>query len=169
MASFAAAAQEAKLRLDHLNHLAGNATETIEVSLDQQALRFLAKLASLSGRDKDRLENSVTKLTGVYVRGYEFENEGQYSSGDVEAIRNQMRSNWTRIAKVGGRNGSNDEVYMKYGNDGIAAYTLLSTKPKNICVINVVGQMNLDEIELFNREFDISNCGKWRDRRKSKS
>lgn len=169
LASFAVAAQESRLRLDHLNRLASTATEIVEVNLDQEALRALTKLMVLTERDKTRLENSLSGLSGVYVRGYQFDQEGQYSPNDIETVRSQLNGDWTRIAQVGGRDGSHDEVYLKYGNDEISAYTVISTKPKNICVINVVGQMKLDEIGALDREFGISNCGKWRERNKSKS
>lgn len=169
LASLTVTAQEGRLRLDHLNHLAKTATESVEVNLDQEALRALTKLMSLSERDKDHLANSLTRLSGVSVRGYQFDAENQYSPNDIEAVRAQLGADWTRVALVNERDGSRDEVYMKYGTDEINAYTVISTKPKNICVINVVGQMRLEEMSVLDRNFGISNCGKWRDRNKSKS
>jgi hypothetical protein len=167
--SFAAAAQQAKLELDHLNKLSSRAEEVVEVNLDQTALQALTKLTAFSERVRAKWKDLTSSLRGVYVRGYEFEREGEYSPEDIEAIRTQLRApGWGRIAQVGGRNGSTDEVYLKQGNGDVDAYAVISTAPKKICVINVVGPMKLDGIGLLDREFDISNCGKHGSRHRSK-
>jgi len=166
---FAVAAQQEKLQLDHLNRLASRAIEAVEVNLDQTALQALTKLAFLSERDRTMLSDTTSRLKGVYVREYEFEREGEYTPDDIEAVRTQLRApGWARIVQVGDRNGSADEVYLKQGNGEVDAYTVISTAPKNICVINVVGPLKLDEIGLLDREFGISHCGKHGERRRSK-
>ncbi len=168
----AGAAQQEKLQLDHLNQLATRATEVVEVSLDQTALKALTKLTALSAsrdRDREKLSGLSSRLRGVYVRGYEFEREGEYSPNDIEAVRLQLRApGWTRIVQVGGRNNSYDEVYLKQGTDEVDAYAVISTAPKNVCVINIIGPMKLDDIGLLDREYGISNCGKHGNRRRSK-
>jgi len=167
--SLPAAAQQERLQLDHLNRLAGQATEAVEVNLDQTALRALAKLSLLGERDRAILGDVTSRLRGVYVRSYEFEREGEYSPQDIETVRAQLRApGWARIVQVGGRNGSDDEVYLKQGSGEVDAYTVISTAPKNICVINVVGPLRLDEINVLDPEFGILNCGKARDRHRSK-
>lgn len=164
-----AAAQQERLQLDSLNRLAGRATEAVEVDLDQTALRAVAKLTALSDRDREKWGALASNLRGVYVRGYEFEREGEYSPTDIEAVRAQLQAPvWTRIVQVGGRNGSNDEVYLKQGAARIDAYAVISTTPKKICVINVIGPTNLDEMGLLDREFDFSHCGKRHERRPKK-
>ena len=169
VSSFAAAAQQEKLQLDHLNRLADRASEVVEVSLDQTALHALTRLAAFTDRDLERLSGLTARLRGVYVRGYEFEREGEYSPNDIEAIRLQLRTpGWTRIVQVSGRNNSYDEIYLKQGKDEVDAYAVVSTAPKNICVINVIGPMRMDDIGLLDREYGISNCGKHGNRRRSK-
>jgi hypothetical protein len=173
VSSLVAAAQQDRLQLDHLNRLASRAAEAVEVNLDQTALRALAKLASLGEHDQTRLNDAASRLKGVYVRSYEFEQEGEYSPDDVETVRAQLRApGWARIiqisGQVGGRNGSADEVYLKQGSGEVDAYAVISTAPKNICVINVVGPLKFDELGLLDRELGISHCG-WRgERRRSK-
>lgn len=169
IASFAASAQQEKLQLDHLNRLSVVASEAVEVNMDQPAVQALNKLMTLNERERARLSGMTSRLRGIYVRGYEFEREGEYSQDDIEIIRNQLRSpGWTRVVQVGGRNGSRDEVYLKQGNQEIDAFAVVSTSARNICVINLVGQLNLDDIGLLDRELNISNCGKWNGRRRSK-
>ncbi len=171
--SLAGAAQQEKLRLDHLNALAGRATEVVEISLDETALKALTKLTMLSDRDRDRLLGLDSRIRGVYVRGYEFERDGEYSPQDIEAVRLQLRTpDWTRIVQVSkqanGRDNSYDEVYLKQGKDDLAAYAFVSTAPKKVCIVNVIGPMRLDDVSALDREFGISNCGKHGNRRQSK-
>jgi len=169
MASFAAAAQQDKLQLDHLNRLSATASEVVEVNMDQPAVQVLNKLMTLNDRERARLNGMTSRLRGIYVRGYEFEREGEYSSNDIEIVRNQLRApGWNRIVQVGGRNGSVDEVYLKQANQEVDALAVISASARNICVINLVGQLNLDDIGLLDRELNISNCGKWNGRRRSK-
>src|SRR5690242_16665227 len=83
VSSLTAAAQQERLELDHLNRLAGQATEVVEVNLDQTALRALVKLSMLGERDQTMLGDVTSRLKGVYVRSYEFEREGEYSPEDI--------------------------------------------------------------------------------------
>lgn len=167
--SLAGAAQQEKLRLDHLNALAVRAAEVVEVSLDETALKALTKLTMLSNSDRDRLLGLDSRIRGVYVRGYEFEREGEYSPQDIEAVRLQLRTvDWTRIVQVSGRDNSYDEVYLKQGKDEVAAYAYVSTAPKKVCIVNVIGPMRMEDISLLDREFGISKCGKHGNRRKTK-
>jgi len=57
---------------------------------------------------------------------------------------------------------------LKQGNDEVDAYAVISTAPKNVCVINVIGPMRVDDIRLLDREYGISNCGRHGNRRKSR-
>ena len=167
--SLAGAAQQEKLRLDHLNTLAGRATEVVEVSLDETALKALTKLTMLSDRNRDRLLGMDSRIRGVYVRGYEFERDGEYSPQDIEAVRLQLRTpDWTRVVQVSGRDNSYDEVYLKQGKDEVAAYAYVSTAPKKVCIVNVIGPMRLEDISTLDREFGISKCGKHGNHRKTK-
>jgi hypothetical protein len=170
VSSFVAAAQQEKLQFSHLTHLANRATEVVEVNLDETALKAVAKLSTaFSERDFEKLSGLTSRLRGVYVRGYEFEREGEYSSNDIDAVRAQLLvPGWSRIVQVGGRNGSLDEVYLKGGKDEVDAYAVISTTPKNICIINVIGPMRMDDINLLDREYGISNCGKHGNRRRSR-
>jgi hypothetical protein len=151
-------AQDAQLRLDNLDALAARAVESVEVTMNGAHVQLLRKLASLSKTDKLKLEESLSKLKGVYVRGYEFAREGEYSEGDIEAIRAQLRApGWERIVEVRNRN-KGDEVFFIPRDGEIAGFAAISTEPRKICVINIVGQMDLSEMALLDKEFHLMRC-----------
>jgi hypothetical protein len=153
-------AQEARLQLDQLNHLGSRAKETVEVTMDRPAVQLVAKLATLNGNDRNKLRDLAARLQGLYVRGYEFEREGEFSEADVEAIRMQLRApGWQRIVQVRGRAGENNEVYFMPRAEVVEGVAIISTESKCLCVINVVGSLSLDEFSLLDREFGVTKCG----------
>ena len=151
-------AQDARLRLDHLDRLAARATESVEITMNDVQVQFLRKLVSLGESERSKLKGLLSKLKGVYVRGYEFARDGEYSDSDIEEIRAQLRSpGWEQIVEVRNRNKS-DEVFVMPRNDEIAGFAAVSTGPRKVCVINIVGPMNLDEMALLDREFHLMRC-----------
>ena len=154
-----ARAQDARLRLDHLDRLAVRATESVEITMNDVQVQFLRKFVSLGESERSKLKGLLSKLKGVYVRGYEFARDGEYSDGDIEEVRAQLRSpGWERIVEVRNRNGS-DEVFFMPRDDEMAGFAAISTEPRKVCVINIVGPMGVDEMALLEREFHLTRCG----------
>jgi hypothetical protein len=152
-------AQDARLRLDHLDRLASSAVESVEITMNDAHARFLKRLVSLSESDQSKLKVLMSKLKGIYVRGYEFARDGEYSDADIEEIRAQLRSpGWRRIVEARNREGG-DEVFFMPRNDEIAGFAAISTEPRKVCVINIVGPMDIDDMILLEREFHIMRCG----------
>jgi hypothetical protein len=153
-------AQDGRVRFDHLDHLATVAQKSVDVTLDETGLRAITKLAAVNARDRARLRERLNRLKGVYFRSYEFADEGQYSEADVEALRVQLNApGWERIVDVRGRYGNRDEVYLMPQNQEIAGFTSISTGPRQLCVINIVGQMDLADMNLLDKQFGFKGCG----------
>jgi hypothetical protein len=151
-------AQDARLRLDHLDTLSTRAVESVEVTMNDAQVRFLRKLVSLNGPDRSKLDGLLSTLKGIYVRGYEFARDGEYSDGDVEEIRAQLRApGWERIVEVRNRNGG-DEVFFMPRDDEVAGFASISTAPRKVCVVNIVGPMDMDEMALLEKEFHLTRC-----------
>src|SRR5262245_9712615 len=151
-----ARAQDARLRLDHLDRLAASAVESVEITMNDVQVQFLKRVVSLSESDQSKFKALLSKLKGIYVRGYEFARDGEYSDADVEEIRAQLRPpGWRRIVEVRNRDGG-DEVFFMPREDEMAGFAAISTDRRKICVINIVGPMNLDEMVLLEREFHLN-------------
>ncbi|MCI0337565.1 MAG: DUF4252 domain-containing protein [Acidobacteria bacterium] len=153
-------AQDARLQINHLDRLAPRAIEAIEITLDETSLRAVTKLATLSAREQAKLMEQLNRLKGVYMRGYEFANDGEYSEADVDALRAQLNApGWQRIVEVRGRRGEKDEVYLMPQNQEIVGFAAISTEPRKLCVINIVGQIDLVEMNLLDKQFEFKRCG----------
>lgn len=147
---------DARLRIDHLERLAGKASEVVDVTLDQPTLQLAARFMS-DGRSKDEAEarELIKQLKGVYVKSFEFDKEGDYSLSDVEAIRTQLHAPWSRIVDVRSkRDGENAEVYLMNGgpDNQISGLAIIAAEPKELTVVNIVGPIDVDRlIELEGR------------------
>src|ERR1041385_3490347 len=98
---FVVHAQDSRLQMDVLDHLAAKANQAIDVSIDERLMKTAAK--ALSNRDSDEREvrKLVEGLKGIYVKSFEFDTEGQYTAADMETIRTQLRGpGWTRLVNV---------------------------------------------------------------------
>ncbi|HKQ78723.1 MAG TPA: DUF4252 domain-containing protein [Blastocatellia bacterium] len=160
-AASATRAQDARLQINHLDRLAARASESVEITMNDVHAQFLSKLVSLSQSDQSKIKGLLSKLKGIYVRGFEFAQDGEYSDADIEAIRAQLRApGWERIVEARDRNSSRDEVYFMPRNNEIAGFAAISTEPRKVCVINIVGSMDLEDMALLEREFQLTRCGK---------
>src|SRR5271170_109629 len=103
------AAQDFKLPAN-LDKLSAKAEESVDVTLDGSLLKMAARFLS----DKDdpdiaKVKRIIAKLEGVYVRSYQFAEEGEYSRADVESVRSQLQSpTWGRIVGVRSKRQSGD-------------------------------------------------------------
>src|SRR5215475_6081375 len=79
----AARAQDARLQIDQLKKLADKAAEVVEVTLDERSLRLAARFLSTNNPDEAKVKEIVSGLKGVYVRVFEFDKPGEYSSSDL--------------------------------------------------------------------------------------
>src|SRR5256885_13655032 len=89
-----ASAQDARLKLDHLEKLSAKAVEVNNVTLDGDMLQLAAKFLDMdkddpeSGQAKDLIKN----LKGIYVKNFEFEQPNQRS--EERRVGKECRSRW---------------------------------------------------------------------------
>jgi hypothetical protein len=91
-------AQDIKLPAD-VEKLSAKAKETVEVTMDGPMLRWASKFLSAEDPEEAKCARLVANLKGIYVRSFEFEKEGEYSSADVEALRSQFA--FSRLVESG--------------------------------------------------------------------
>jgi len=154
------ASEDIKLPVN-LDKLAERASESVDVTLDESMLQLASKFLSKDDPDEVQVKKLVGKLKGVYVRSFEFEKEGQYSLGDVEAIRVQLKSpQWTRIVGVKSLKGENSEIYIHRNGDQIAGLVVIATEPKELTIVHIDGQINPEELSELGGHMGIPEIGR---------
>ena len=151
-------AQNARLQIDHLDKLFPRAVETIDVRVDGSLLLMASKFLRSDKADEAAVKEIVQALKGVYVKGVEFDKEGEFTESDVEAVRQQLSApGWERIVGVRSkRDGENVEVFLMINNDAvIEGIGVLISDPKQVMVVNVVGPLDPDKINNLRGQFGI--------------
>ena len=159
-ASFTAAtafAQNARLQIDHLDNLFPKAVETIDVRIDGSLLQIASKFLDKNKTNEAAVREIVNVLKGVYVKGVEFDKEGEFTEQDVQLVRQQLSTpGWERIVGVRSkRDHENVEVYLMLNNGLIEGIGVLVTDPKQLIVVNVVGPIDPEKITELRGNFGI--------------
>jgi len=148
-AAQAGAQATARLRLEPLDRLASKADETVNVNIDGGLINFGCAMLSDEEPEEKQVKEVCAGLKGVYVRGFEFEAEGQYAESDVEPLREQLRGpGWSRLVDVGTRGDGLEgaEVYAATAGGRVEGLALILFDPRELTVINIVGAVDLDRL-----------------------
>src|SRR5882724_8545870 len=141
---FVAHAQDSRLQLGSLDHLAGKASQTVDVNIDERLMKMAAKLFSDRDTDEREVKKLIEGLKGIYVKSFEFDAEGQYSISDLDTIHTQLRGpGWTRLVNVISKKEGNVEVYLLFNGDQVGGLAVVHTDPKELTVVNIVGPVDL--------------------------
>jgi hypothetical protein len=155
-AAAAAMAQNPRIQTSQLDALAAKASQTVDVNIDERLMQLAARFLSSKDGDEAKVKEIVNGLKGIYVKSFEFENEGQYTEADLEGIRSQLRNSaWSRIVNVTSKREGSVEVYLMRNGNQISGLAVLATDPKEITVVNIIGPVDLDKLTQLEGEFGI--------------
>jgi hypothetical protein len=149
-------AQDLKIPPD-VEKLSAKAKETVEVTMDGPMLRWASKFLSAEDPEEKKCAQLVANLKGIYVRSFEFDKEGAYTSAEVEALRSQLHApGWTRVVGVRSQSdGENVDVFFKLENDKMAGIVVIAAEPKELTFVNIVGPLEVDQLADLGGEFGI--------------
>ena len=156
-ASLTARAQDMRLQLDNLDRLESKAAESVDVTLDGKLLSLATMFLDAKKPQEAAIKDLVAGLKGVYVKAFEFDREGEYTTADVESVRTQLREPaWSRMVGVKSRKeGQNVEVYMTMTGGQIGGIAVIATEPKQLTVVNIVGTIDLEKLLRLRGKFGI--------------
>jgi hypothetical protein len=162
------AAQEIKLPAS-LNKLADKASEVVDVTLDSQMLKLASRFLSKEDPEEAKIKDLVSGLKGIHVKVFEFEKEGEYNASDVEDIRTQLRvPGWSRIVgAVSKKSRENAEIFVKLDGDRVGGLVILALEPKELAVVNIVGNIDLERLSELGGHFGIPEVEIPRDKKKA--
>ncbi len=149
-------AQDLKLPPD-VEKLSAKAKETVEVNMDGPMLHWASKFLSQEDPDEKKAAKLVENLKGIYVRSFEFTDEGAYTTADVESLRSQFKSPvWSRVVGVRSEHdGENVDIFFRMENDKMAGIVVISAEPKELTFVNIVGPLEIDQLSDLGGEFGI--------------
>jgi hypothetical protein len=150
--------QSARLQLDHLDRLNAIADQSVDVTVDQKVLN-LAKIFLAKSKDPEqqKIRELIGEIEGIYVRHFTFEQAGQYSLSDIEAIRTQLNGpGWSRMAGVRSkRNKQNLDVYTMIQGSKVGGLAVIAAEEKELTIVNIVGPIDLEKLMELEGSFSI--------------
>lgn len=164
-----ARAQNAKIDLNFLNHLAGKATKVTNVNLDGPMLEAAARNERSSSQKPAAEQQMFQHLKGIYVRSYDFEKPGEYSHADVEKVLKQLRSGgWSNVVNVEKKaDGETTEVYVMNQHGETLGMAVVAAKPKKLTVVNLVGPVDFGQLSDLGQVFNSVGFQQTRSRPKA--
>jgi hypothetical protein len=153
-----ASAQGTRINLDFPD-MAAKASETVDVTLDGAMLRLAGKFLS-NDPDERAAKEMINGLTGIYVRSYEFDHEGEYDKSLANRIRTQLGPSWKKIVKVSSKTKEDVDIYADTHGDAITGLLIISAEPKEFTVVNIIGPVDLEKLAGLEGQFGIPNISK---------
>jgi hypothetical protein len=135
--------------------LSEKATETVDVTLDGAMLKLAARFLSDSDPDERAARDMVRNLTGIYVRSYQFDKDGQYDRASIDRVRSQLGPTWKKVIDVRSKVKENVEIYIDGRGDQITGLMVISAEPRELTLVNIVGPIDLERLAALEGEFGI--------------
>lgn len=155
-----AKAQDSRIQMSSLDHLAAKASQTVDVNIDERLMKLAVRLLSDKDEDERDVKKLVAGLKGIYVKSFEFETEGQFVVADLEPIRTQLRgAGWTRMVNVTSKKEGNVEVYLQFAGENVNGLAVLVTDDKELTVVNIVGPVDLDKLAQLEGQLGVPELG----------
>ena len=153
-------AQDPRLQLAQLDHLASKANQTVDVNIDERLMQIAAKVFNEKDEDEAKIKKLIIGLKGIYVRSFEFDTENQFTTADVDMLRAQLRGPaWSKLVNVTSKRDGNLEVYISMVGPDINGLAVLSIEPKELTVVNIVGPVDLQKLAELEGTLGIPDLG----------
>lgn len=131
-----------------LDRYEAEATDSVEVTIDERVLRLAASAIPDRSADDRVYKSLLTGLKGVYVRAFRFDREGVYQSSDAEALRSRFRGpEWSRIVGVRSRRyGDNVDVFLSSSGGVVTGMGVVVAGPRDLVYVNVEGPIDIQKL-----------------------
>jgi Domain of unknown function (DUF4252) len=157
-AGSAALGQGARLQLASLDRFESIADKSVDVVVDQKVLQLARPFLQRSkDPNKQKINEIISEIEGIYVKHFTFEKSGQYSASDIEPIRSQLNNPaWIKIANVRSkRHGQNLDVYTQINGNKIGGLAVIAAEDTELTVVNIVGPIDLEKLSELEGSFGI--------------
>jgi Domain of unknown function (DUF4252) len=162
----AAGGQEGALpRPPGLEKYEAEATDSVEVTIDDRVLRLAARAIPEKEPDARAVKALLAGLKGVYVRAFRFDREGVYQPSEVEALRARFRTpEWSRVVNVRSRRyGDNVDVYLSSSGELLKGIAVVVAAPRELVYVHVSGDIDLERLSELEGRFRVPRLELYRE------
>ena len=145
-----------QINLEALDNLAAKAKEKTIVTLDESSLKTASGLLSDKTPQEAAAKQVTEGLKAVTVRSFEFESPGAFTRADLQPIRDQLKApQWKRIISVQ-EDTEETEIWISQGDTNATnGLLILSIEETEVTVVNVVGNINLNNLGMLGGQLGI--------------
>lgn len=145
---------EQELDLSFLKGLESKAAESTSIDLGPDQLKLM--LGFVDGGSKE-MGDLARMIERVQVRTFEFDKEGMYSLADMENLRQKVKAaDFVPFISTKERKGFT-EILMRKGPKGLRGFVILTAEPKELTVVNIVGDLDLNSLSKLSGKLGIPN------------
>ena len=155
-----ASAQRINLDLPGFAGLADRADEVVDITLDASMLRLAAKFLGGNDPDEREIRDMINGLQGIYVRSYEFSKDGEYDRSLVDKLKSQLGPTWKPLVTVRSKTRENVNIMADLRGERIVGLVILASEPRELTVVNIVGDIDIDRLSRLEGEFGIPRITK---------
>jgi hypothetical protein len=148
-----------KINLDFPG-LAERAENVTEVTLDASMLRMAAKFLSGTDPDERAVRDMVGGLTGIYVKSYEFDEEGAYDRNLINQVKSQLGATWKPFVNVRSKTKENVTIMADMHGDKVTGLVVISAEPREFTVVSIEGPIDIDRLADLSGQFGIPEITK---------
>jgi uncharacterized protein DUF4252 len=152
-----AAGQNPRMRMPDLSQLAARSTNTVDISLDGALLSLAARFLDDGDSEEREVKRLLASVKGIYVKTFEFDRDGGYSSSDVDSVRQQLTGpGWSRLMGIGSRrDGENVDIYMWMDGNRPGGLAILAAQPRQLVIVNIIGEIDLEKLRAIEGQFGV--------------
>ena len=141
------------------------ASDSVEITIDERVLRLAAKVLSDSKPEEKAIKALIGGLKGVYVRAFEFDRDGVYQPAEVEALRARFRTpEWSRVVGVRSRKyGDNVDVFFSSAGEQVKGLAVVISAPRELVYVHVSGDIDLERLRDLEGRFSVPKLELYRE------
>lgn len=145
---------EQELDLSFLKGLEAKAKESTDINLGPEQIQLMM---GFSGEGSKELLGLGKSIERVQVKTFEFDKEGMYSVADMETLRQKLKTgDFLPLLSVKEKGGFT-EIVMRKGPKGMRGFVILSAEPREVTVVNIVGDLDMNSMSKLAGKFGIPN------------
>ena len=140
-----------------LERYEAQATDSVEVTIDDRVLRLAAGALSDGKPQEKAVKALLAGLKSIYVRAFGFDREGVYETAEVEALRSRfMGPGWSRIVGVRSKKyGDNVDVYLSTSGELVKGMAVVIAAPRELVYVHVDGDIDLERLRALEGSFSV--------------